>query len=1032
MAVNDAVGNEELKRKDFDPSLKPEGQNFLRSPVTCLSVRGLVVEELTVGNYRNQNLDLVSSPSKAKQGQWQYLYQLASGSRSKGSQGDLASTGKDQVLLRVREELVTMNSDPRSLKLLSSKLLDPAPKGVFAYMRASEDKIISSNSLSTTPARLKALSTSSFSQLFVKKSLAGKGSICGAPEACSGFGGAIGDQNDEKLHDVTKVASSALLKLSANNGQSSMHRINRSGPEPFNDGISLREWLKPGRSKLNKAESVLIFRQIVEIVDFAHSQGVVLNDLWPSCFFLLRSSRVKYTGSSTAVRELEGVMCQESYRKRPLEKEERAYLSLGAKQRRICEEMNSIKQQPYFMTNGGLSTKSMKETEISITGPEDSGHTELQSQNNSSCQNKYLATQQTIPITVHSYQNKSLAAQQYVSATVQSEEKWYTSPEDLNERGCTFSSNIYGLGVLFFELLCIFESSEAHSAVMLDLRHRILPPNFLSENPKEAGFCLWLLHPEPSSRPTTREILQSELIFGSQELHSGDDFSVSGSVEDGESKPLLHFLISLKEQKQNHASKLAEDIECLEEDIKLAERRHLIGTSTAFSWGQDEIPNVGKSGFHLLDAINPGVSSRSFSVSKLNEERLMRNISQLEDAYFSMRSEIQLRENAIAERSDKELLNNRERWTHVKNEHEKPSRNQKSIDRLGAFFEGLCKFCHYSKFEVCGTLRNGDLLNSANVTCSLSFDRDEDYLAAAGVSKKIKIFEFSALLDDSVDIHYPVVEMSNKSKLSCVCWNNYIKNYLASTDYDGVVQMWDAGTGQGFSQYMEHQKRAWSVDFSQSDPTKFASGSDDCSVKLWSINEQDSIVTIWNPANVCCVQFSAYSTHLLAFGSADYKIYCYDLRHTRIPWCTLADHGKAVSYVKFLDSETLVSASTDNTLKLWDLNKTSSIGLSSTACSLTFVGHTNEKNFVGLSVLDGYIVCGSETNEVYSYYRSLPMPITSYKFGSTDPVSGNDIGDDKGQFVSSVCWGKKSNVVVAANSSGSMKLLQMKLASVEG
>ena len=35
MAVNDAVGNEELKRKDFDPSLKPKGQNFSRSPVTC-------------------------------------------------------------------------------------------------------------------------------------------------------------------------------------------------------------------------------------------------------------------------------------------------------------------------------------------------------------------------------------------------------------------------------------------------------------------------------------------------------------------------------------------------------------------------------------------------------------------------------------------------------------------------------------------------------------------------------------------------------------------------------------------------------------------------------------------------------------------------------------------------------------------------------------------------------------------------------------------------------------------------------------
>lgn len=51
------------------------------------------------------------------------------------------------------------------------------------------------------------------------------------------------------------------------------------------------------------------------------------------------------------------------------------------------------------------------------------------------------------------------------------------------------------------------------------------------------------------------------------------------------------------------------------------------------------------------------------------------------------------------------------------------------------------------------------------------------------------------------------------------------------------VQMWDASTGQRFSQYVEHQRRAWSVDFSQADPKKFSSGSDDFSVKLWSINE---------------------------------------------------------------------------------------------------------------------------------------------------------------------------------------------------
>ncbi|KAI5397149.1 hypothetical protein KIW84_063103 [Lathyrus oleraceus] len=74
----------------------------------------------------------------------------------------------------------------------------------------------------------------------------------------------------------------------------------------------------------------------------------------------------------------------------------------------------------------------------------------------------------------------------------------------------------------------------------------ILPPAFLSENPKQAGFCLWLLHPEPSSRPTTGEILQSEVINGLQELCS-EELSSRIDKEDAESELLLHFLISSKE-----------------------------------------------------------------------------------------------------------------------------------------------------------------------------------------------------------------------------------------------------------------------------------------------------------------------------------------------------------------------------------------------------------------------------------------------------------------------------------------------------
>lgn len=109
-----------------------------------------------------------------------------------------------------------------------------------------------------------------------------------------------------------------------------------------------------------------------------------------------------------------------------------------------------------------------------------------------------------------------------------------------------------------------------------------------------------------------------------------------------------------------------------------------------------------------------------------------------------------------------------------------------------------------------------------------------------------------------------------------------------------------------------------------------------------------SIGTIKTKANVCCVQFPFDSGRSLAFGSADHKIYYYDLRNSKMPLCTLIGHNKTVSYVKFIDSTTLVSASTDNTLKLWDLSICSSRILDSPLQS--FTGHMNVKVFFFLLV----------------------------------------------------------------------------------
>ncbi|WOG98285.1 hypothetical protein DCAR_0417626 [Daucus carota subsp. sativus] len=54
---------------------------------------------------------------------------------------------------------------------------------------------------------------------------------------------------------------------------------------------------------------------------------------------------------------------------------------------------------------------------------------------------------------------------------------------------------------------------------------------------------------------------------------------------------------------------------------------------------------------------------------------------------------------------------------------------------------------------------------------------------------------------------------------------------------------------------------------------------------------------------------------------------------------------------------------------------------------------------------------------VFAYHRSFSMPITSHKFSLAD--------DDDGRFVSAVCSQKQSEMLVAANSVGSIKLLHM-------
>ncbi|KAL0740629.1 hypothetical protein Bca4012_082142 [Brassica carinata] len=342
-------------------------------------------------------------------------------------------------------------------------------------------------------------------------------------------------------------------------------------------------------------------------------------------------------------------------------------------------------------------------------------------------------------------------------------------------------------------------------------------------------------------------------------------------------------------------------------------------------------------------------------------------------------------------------------------------------------------FFIFSRLRVIAEIRHGDIFHSANIVSSLytflnlksmiialkltkerelflfsiEFDRDDELFATAGVSRCIKV------VNEPADIQCPIVEMSTRSKLSCLSRNKHEKNHIASSDYEGIVTVWDVTTRQSLMEYEEHEKRAWSVDFSRTKPSMLVSGSDDCKVKVWCTRQEASVLNIDMKANICCVKYNPGSSNFIAVGSADHHIHYYDLRNISQPLHVFSGHKKAVSYLKFLSNNELASASTDSTLRLWDVKDNLPVR--------TFRGHTNEKNFVGLTVNSEYLACGSETNEVYVYHKEITRSVTSHSFGTPDM---DDAEEEAGSyFISTVCWKSDSPTMLTANSQGTIKVL---------
>jgi len=284
-----------------------------------------------------------------------------------------------------------------------------------------------------------------------------------------------------------------------------------------------------------------------------------------------------------------------------------------------------------------------------------------------------------------------------------------------------------------------------------------------------------------------RDLLQSEFL--NEPRHDKEELTLRERIYDQDL--LLEFLLLIQQKRVEAAENLQHSISFLCSDIaqvtkQKTEFMEISGTALA----SDDCSTSSFPFTAVLDNDEDSTSSRNRKRVRIdmsvddtaecddqkNDEsvlskspQFLKNFKKLDSAYFLTRSK-------SAYSTGKHVV-----------EHT-PTREGKS-PWTNPFLEGLCKYLSFSRLKVKADLKQGDLLHSSNLVCSLSFDRDAEFFATAGVNKKIKVFEYDTTVNEDLDIHYPVVEMVSRSTLSSTCWNTYIKSQIASSNFEGVVQV---------------------------------------------------------------------------------------------------------------------------------------------------------------------------------------------------------------------------------------------------
>lgn len=124
-------------------------------------------------------------------------------------------------------------------------------------------------------------------------------------------GSRVSNFNSRLVHGGNRVSTDSSYNNNIHNNNSNNRSERESDRVLFGYGggssgvcdgggeVSLREWLDRPERHVEASECVHVFRQVAEIVGSAHSQGIAVHNVRPSCFVMSPMNRVSFIESAS-------------------------------------------------------------------------------------------------------------------------------------------------------------------------------------------------------------------------------------------------------------------------------------------------------------------------------------------------------------------------------------------------------------------------------------------------------------------------------------------------------------------------------------------------------------------------------------------------------------------------------------------------------------------------------------------------------------------------------------------------------------